>query len=101
MALLDSLGCHMMSPFTELSGETLGEAANFDQFWRRPQQLSDLCSLPWDNESWVKSRTAVPQECPFNNLFVGMPPFTSQESNLPILHHIWIIYICIYIYVIF
>lgn len=32
------------------AGENLGEAANFDEFWHRPQQLSDLNTLPWDNE---------------------------------------------------
>lgn len=32
------------------AGENLGEAANFDEFWRRRQQLSNLCTLPWDDE---------------------------------------------------
>eukprot|EP00438_Fugacium_kawagutii_P017980 Skav206732 [mRNA] locus=scaffold2729:45452:46045:+ [translate_table: standard] len=29
-------------------GEGLEEAANSEEFWRRPQQLSDLRTLPWD-----------------------------------------------------
>jgi hypothetical protein len=31
----------------------LGEAANFNEFWHRPQQLSDLNTLPWDNAPWM------------------------------------------------